>query len=203
MANSQLSISNLALRHFSQNPVINLTDNNPSVNAINAYWEAARDDVLSEHPWSFATVTKALSYSFNGAEYCDDWTFGYDYITQSIASLWYVYDFYTADKKDEQDFEVRYDPTLDMRVILTNLSNAVAEYSYVQDDVTLWSHKFVMAFSYRLAAMMCPIITGDAEKALTLMQLSNVYIGEEKRIDSTRKKKRPEVTSKYVNARGG
>lgn len=205
MANStqtQLSIVNLALAHLVMNAVANLStsSNDPKIKAINRFWEVARDDVFSELDWSFATVTQNLAQIAD--YYAPEWTYGYTYITLNVANIWYIFDAATTKTKEEQKFEVKYDPSQSGKVILSDLDDAIAEYTYIVTDVTLWSHKFVMAFSYRLASMVCPILTGDAEKALSLMQLSNAYIHEAKRIDSYNKIKIPEpYVSKYVKAR--
>jgi hypothetical protein len=205
MANStqtKLSIANLSLSHLMMNDVANLntTSNDPKIKAINKFWDVARDDVLSELDWSFATVTENLSQITS--YYSPDWTYGYTYITENVANIWHIFDVSTAGNKDEQKFEIKYDSNIGSKVILSDLDNAIAEYSYIITDVTLWSHKFVMAFSYRLASMMTPLLTGDAEKALKLMELSNAYIHETKRIDSYNKIKIPEpYVSKYIKAR--
>lgn len=205
MANSnqtQLSVANMTLAHLGMNKVASLStsSNDPKIKAINQFWEPVRDDVFGEIDWSFATVTENLAAITD--YYSPEWTYGYTYITQNVASLWYVYDAFTHDKKEEQKFEVKYDPNQSRKVILSDLSSAIAEYTYILTDVSLWSHKFVMAYTYRLAAVICPILLGDDEKALKFLNLSGAMVTEAKRIDSYNKVKIPDrPTSKYIKAR--
>lgn len=205
MANSthtQLSIANMTLAHLGMNEVSSLdtSSNDPKIKAINRFWATVRDDLLSELDWSFATVTQVLSQI---TDYEDStWAYGYSYITLNLATFWYVFDEGTADSKQDQVFEVKYDPNLADKVILTDLDDAIAEYTYIVTDYTLWSHKFVLAFTYRLASVICLPLLSDAEMSQRLLTASGAIVDEAKRIDSYNKIKIPTFQkSRYIRAR--
>lgn len=202
-SNTQISIANLALAHCGMNQVTSLSasSNDPKIKVINQFWAVARDDVFAEIDWSFATVTQMLTQidDYEDAQ----WAYAYEFVTVNVANFWYVFEEGTASKKDEQKFEIKYDPNLADKVILSDLDDAIGLYTYIVTDVTLWSHKFVMAFSYRLASMILPLLTNDTEKALMLANIANNYVLEAKRIDSYNKEKIPlRPVSSYITARG-
>lgn len=91
--------------------------------------------------------------------------------------------------------------TWNTKVILTNLEEAYAEYTYLVTDTTLWDSKFVMALSYRMAASMAHILLGDATKGEKLMGVYNLVLQEAKRISFSEKRKKPIQTSGYQNSR--
>lgn len=198
---TQLQVINLALAHMGNKAITQaqLTAGVvPEAVAANTFWEPCRDEVLGESRWSFATATMALS----AIDTTDPlWDYIYSYPTTSVGSIWAVYDDYTVKEKEEQEFEVKYYTTTGVRAIYTNLDDAYAEYTYKVTDPAVWSDKFAMAFSYRLASSMSMYLTGDAQKGMQLMEIYNGILGEAKRIGNSEKVKVPPQTSKYQDAR--
>lgn len=201
-AEKKLQIANMALLHLGQTKITQaqLTAASiPSASAIDLFWDPCRDEVLGESDWPFATCTETLSAisTITDAEY----EYVYTYPTSAVSSVWAVFDEGSADKKEEQEFIVKYVPASSNKFIFSHLSDAIAEYTYQVTDALLWSHKFNIAFSYRLAAEVCVPITGDVQKGLQLMQVYNAMLGEAKRIGSSEKVKKPTQTSKYLESR--
>ena len=204
------TICNLALSHLGQKRLASglatdLENNNPSAIAIDTHWTASRNDVFSEFKWPFATVIEPMQVQVdvNDTMY-PEWLYFYVY-TENAATVWNVFDPSTVEQKEEQEFEVVYRPALNKKVIccnITNTSSAFNEYTYNVTDTLLWSPKFIMAFSYRLAAAIAVTLTGSKEKALELMTIYNAFIHEAKRIAHVQKKKKPAQTAGIVNARG-
>lgn len=195
-------ICNIALSHIGQGELEDVeTDVGPEADACRRYYSIARKDVLREHSWGFATSQIPLveNPSVDEDDY-PEWTYFYTY-PSSCLTVWAVFNEATVQEKWEQEFEVIHNPTLGERIILTDQEDAFAEYSHDVQDVTLWDEKFVMAFTYRLAAMIAKQVTGDGEIANQMMVLSNAYISEAKRVGSSEKKKVVEHSSKYINAR--
>lgn len=123
-------------------------------------------------------------------------------VQTNAATVWTVFNEATETKKDEQDFEVYLIPgSTDEKIIVSNLDDAYMEYTFIVNDTTLWDSKFVVALSYRLAAMMAHVLTGDAAKGKELMNVSIAYIAEAKRIAAIEKLKKPNQTSSYQNSR--
>lgn len=200
---TQLQISNLALAHLGMNAITQaqLTASViPAAVAINSFWEFARDEVLGEISWSFANTTLAMVAIDDITDI--EWEFCYEYPTLAVGSIWNVFDEGSVSTKEEQEFEVKYVPSELNKCVFTNLEAAYAEYTYKVTDPDIWSDKFNMAFSYRLAASMAMLLTGDADKGLKLMGIYNILLAEAKRIGNSEKVKAPPESQKYLNSRG-
>ncbi len=202
---TQLQIINLSLVNLGQNVITQaqLTANaHPSAIAANLWWEPCRDEVLGANNWSFATVTLALT----ALDITDlEWEYVYSYpaVTLAVSSMWNVYNEATFDKKDAQEFTVKYIPTLAVTAIFTNLDYAYAEYTYKVTDTTLWTNQFVMAFSYRLSAAMANSITGASQLGIAASQMYTNLISDAKRLSFSEKPKKDSSQNdcKYIKAR--
>jgi len=197
----QLQIYNLALSHLGMSPLTALTGTDPSTVACAAYFEPCRDDMFREHEWSFARVQAAL-VEYTGTVPLG-WLYAYDYPTVNAATVWTVFNEGCADTKHEQDFSTFYIPTDAKKVIVSDLEDAYMEYTYIVEDIAIWDAKFFMALTYRLAASMAKVLTGDADNRGALLgQAYNSIISEAKRIGAMEDIKTPKQTSSYQNARG-
>jgi len=209
------------LRHLGQENITSLDEDTPSSRAVVEYYSIARDETLESHRWAFATVVETLVANTNvdNTDY-PDWLYFYDFPSNALA-IWNVFNGSTTGSlsssfpgwdstlqsfpnsdKENQDFEVRYNPTNSEQVICSNLASALVEYSYKVTDTTQWNKKFILAFTYKLAAMMAHSLIGDPNIGLRLMETYNALIAEAKRLDFSHKKKKPNRDSGYINARG-
>ncbi len=196
------SICNISLAALGQGELSDVeTDEGPEADACRRFYSIARKDVLREHSWAFGTVQEPLveNPSVDEDDY-PEYTYFYSY-PSSCLTVWAVFNEVTVTEKWEQEFEKVYNPTLNEHIILTDQEDAFAEYTYDVTDMTIWDSKFVMAFAYRLAAMMAKQITGDGAISEAMMSLSNAYISEAKRVGASEKRKVIELSSKYINAR--
>lgn len=200
---TSLQIINLSLVNLGQNVITQalLTANvHPSAIAANLWYEPCRDEVLGANNWSFATVTQTLTAL---AITDSQWDFVYAYPTVSLcaSSMWKVFNDATIDTSDQQEFTVKYVPTLGVTAIFSDLATAYAEYTYKVTDTTLWTNEFIMAFSYRLSAAMAKSITGASDNGVLASQTYNNLISEAKRLSFSEKKKKPDEDCKYINVR--
>lgn len=199
---TQLEIINLALSHIGQNPITQTQlDNNshPSAIAANTYWVPCRDEVLGESNWSFANTTLALSAVSAVTDVV--WDYCFTYPTLAVGSVWNVFDEGTIDTKEDQKFEVKYVPSQSNKCIFSNLEHAYAEYTYKVTDPEIWSQKFAMAFSYRLASSIAVPIGAGVEMANNMAVIYNGIIQEAKRLGASEKVKKPNQDSGYINSR--
>lgn len=195
---SKIDICNLALNHLSMRSITSLSEGTPTSNACNTFFDPCRDDVLSEAEWAFASVQQSLVL-------VSDTVTGWDYVYQypvKAARVWNVYDESTTDEKGSQEFEVRFVPSTNSKVICSDLQYAIADITYKVEDTTIYDSKFVMALSYRLAAAMAHQLTGSAELGLQLMNVYTALVGEAKRVGNTEKIRKPKQVSSYQNSRG-
>ena len=68
-------------------------------------------------------------------------------------------------------------------------------------DVTKWEPKFVLAFSYRLAALIAHGLTGDVSNSNAMNEIYNSFIGEAKRLSFNEKIKIPYPKTDTIDAR--
>ena len=198
MAVSKIDIANMALTHIGMKPIANLLENSPAAISCNLFFENCRDDVFRESRWPFAAVRSKL---LTATEEVLGWDYIYAY-PQKAMTVWAVFDEQTTDKPDQQDFEVRFIPESNRKVICSNLADAYADYTYKVEDTSLYDPKFSMALSYRLAASIAMNLTGSAELGLKAMEVYNAIISEAKRISGSERTKKPVVESSYQNSRG-
>ena len=200
MSLSQLQICNLALNHLGMNSVSALTDDNPSVDACNVFYEPVRDDVFRELKWPFATIQAVLTTT---SATIVGWDYVYTYPANAV-TVWSVYNEATVDRKDEQEFEVLLsdETSTGAKIICTNTADAYADYTFKTSDTSVYDTKFVFALSYKLAATMAHMLIGSAEKGLKLMEIYNAIIHEAKRISAIEKLKKPVFNSSYQDSRG-
>lgn len=196
----QLGIYNLALRHLGLKKVASISGADPSATACTDFFEPCRDDVFREHQWAFANVQATMITS--AVDVPLGWDYAYVSPTTNCAAIWLVYNELTYDKKHEQEFEEMYDPASGTKIICTDLDDAYCEYTHVVSDISVWDNKFVMALSHRLAAEIAPFLTGDDAKAANQMTLYTTVLHEVKRLDATKKIKKPSQSCAAVDVRG-
>jgi hypothetical protein len=195
---TQLNIVNKALGHIAIAPITSMSENSPAAILASSIWETCRQEVLKGHDWSFATQISTLataSYTI----VAQDWIYAYQYPTDAL-EVWHVY--YTAQDK-RQDFRRVYDPNSKLTVLLSNTSNAIAEYTVDITDTTLYDANFVSVLAYFLAANMAKPLTGDQALADGLLKIYNAYVSDAERMSSYEAGGPTEPRSAFVDARAG
>lgn len=200
---SKVQIWNLALGHLGQAPVSSDSEQTVQALALSRVWDIARQNAFSVHPWSFATVIAELTElaSFTPP---DNWLYGYQY-PSSARRVWKVYNAasfgaYQAPVNDPpiyplpdikkylrtgSEFRAVYDPTLNTRVILTNVEDALAEYTHDISDTTIWDPTFVEYMGFYLASLVAMPLTGDHQMAVNMGKLAAAQIQEAKRLSKS------------------
>lgn len=76
---SDLDIANMALRHLAvtTGPIAALTERSKEAKSVNLFLPQVREEVLRDHPWSFATHVDLLALVEE--EPTNDWLFAYRY----------------------------------------------------------------------------------------------------------------------------
>jgi hypothetical protein len=187
-APSKTDIINMALAHIKQRKIANLTEVSPQASEALRCYEIARHETLRGHDWGFATVVKPLAldatYTADSiGTYAGKWLYAYVYPSNAVA-VWHVYNVSTSDKDNGEQFRVLYDDTNNKKVILTDTDEALAEYTFDVQDVTMYDANFVAAFAYRLAADMAPNLTGDDSIAGEMFKLYQALMQDAERMAS-------------------
>lgn len=196
----QTTILNMGLHHLGMEPIVDISDLNPSAKALNDFWVPARDDTFGEHKWGFADAQVSLQL-VSATVIGWDYVYGYP---NNFARVWNVYGEGAVAHKEECEFEKRYLITEDRSVLCSNEPLAMADGTYIVQNVSVWDPKFCMAMSLKMASLVCVDLLGDMDKSLLLLQLFNGVVAEAKRIGDSEQKKKPNQNSVdgTINFRG-
>lgn len=207
---SQINIVNLALGHLAQAPIVTTADASVQAQAAVRVWETSRKEALRSHDWAFATVVTTLTTSTTygtlttSGLYAGDYIYAYQYPSNCLA-MWHVYNESLPDKSVGEDFRELYDSVNGAKVIVTNVYEALGEYTFDVTDPTFYDSFFVTALAYRLAADMAMQLTGDPQLAMTMVKLFQAQISEAERMSAYENNPDhvKEGSSAFIDARSG
>lgn len=143
---SSASIASGALALVGESPILSLLDESARARYCALHFELLRDALLTSHPWNFAkkrvdlvavsTPTPAFKYSYTFA-------LPSDYLR--MVETWPTY----------CEFEIQGD------TVVTDCSSISIAYIYRMTDYAAYNPMFVVAFQYKLAAMLAPVLKSD------------------------------------------
>lgn len=128
------------------------TDRNTSV--LNEFYEIAKEKVLSDYDWSFASSYRKLSLTLNKSSN-PRFLFEYDYPNNCAA----IREIISENPGERIEFEVSSNEN-SQRVILTNKENAGIRYTKLIEEEAYLTPEFAFAFSWYLAFLSAKAITG-------------------------------------------
>tara|TARA_R110000824_G_scaffold15883_3_gene66592 strand:+ start:29340 stop:29960 length:621 start_codon:yes stop_codon:yes gene_type:complete len=203
MAVSVAQICNLALAHIKQTKttIANLvTDTGNTAVQCRIHYDVARQFVLADHNWNFATKRVGLTDISSDPMSPTTWGFRYDYPSDCL-------------KIQEVERLLKTNTPVPYRIeaeddgsglsILTDLDEARAIYTFDATNATLFSPGFVQALSWYLASELAPALSGDEtiqEAALTVYR--NTLAGA-RAADSGEGEADAEIDSSWERARIG
>lgn len=157
---SETEISNLAISHCgSGKEISNLdTDQGEEASVCRRFYELARDQVLRDFAWPFATKFRVLSLVEEDPS--DEWDYSYRYPTDCLKLRRIL----SGQRRDTNDTRSPYKILSDDSglLIYSDVEDAEVEYTFRQDDPSFYPADFTMALSYKLAFYIAPRITsGD------------------------------------------
>jgi len=172
---SNVDICNLALSHLgSGKNIANLeTEKSKEAQACRTYFEMARDVVLRDFPWPFATRFATLALVV--ADPTTEWAFSYQYPSDCTRLRRILSGVRNDDKVSRVPYKLA--NTASGTVIYTDLEEAVVEYTYAETDAGKFDADFVMALSFRLAVYLAPRVTGGDPFKLQNRMMS-LYVAE-------------------------
>ena len=156
---SKAQIFNIALNVLGvsiplENP--NSTDNRAIL--LNNYYELARDYVLKDFDWNFASTFKELSLSDVQSE-ITNYKYTYDYPNDCICAR----DVFQKGDYAQQEFSISSSKDGNT-VILTNVENPILRYTRRVEKEIYFSCEFSMALAYYLASLTSSVIVGSIQK---------------------------------------
>lgn len=127
------------------------TDRNTSI--LNEFYEIAKEKVLSDYDWGFASSYRELSLTLNES-LNPKFLFEYDYPNDCVALREVV----GLRGEERIEFEVGLDGL--QKVIYTNRENAKIRYTKLISDEGNYTPEFALALSWYLAFLSAKSITG-------------------------------------------
>lgn len=207
---TQVEIINIALGHLAQAPITSTASASVQAEVAARVWETSRKEALRGHDWSFATVVANLTTNTTyptlttSGLYAGNYEYCYDYPSNCLA-MWHVYDETVADKSVGQDFRELYDPTNKKNVIVTDVYQAMGEYTFDLTDTSFFDANFVKVLSYKLADEMAMPLTGDPMLKKSMVEEYERLMNEAERMSSYENNPDhiKEGTCVFIDARDG
>jgi hypothetical protein len=157
LAQSKVALVNLALVKIGAKRISSFTENTPEARAVNAIYDDIRDEVLTEHLWSFAQKRAVLATLSTTPVMTEDGMTIVYAKPSDFLKLNFVSDS-NAIVKVEQDG------------ILSDTTGLKIIYTARIDDPTKYFPQFVSALACRLAVELCYNLIESATKAQALME---------------------------------
>lgn len=155
---SKTEICNLSLAHIGHGETIaNIdTEKSAAAYACKQFYEITRQLTLRGYPWPFARTQAALGLVEEDPT--TEWAYSYQYPSDCILASRILPGLRTETQGDEVAFLINY--TSSGKLIYTDASEAILEYTKNVEDENLFSSDFVMAMSFLLGAYITPRLTG-------------------------------------------
>ena len=158
MAQSKVDVSNIALNMIGAKRISTFTQDCPEARSISAVYEDIRDEVLCEHPWTFAQERVILATLATPPIFTDD--------RMTIAYAKPV-DFLKIEAVNDLSAVVK----VEREGIFSDTTSLKMRYTFRNDDPTTYFPKFTLALACRLAAEVCFNLTESFQKSEGLMDL--------------------------------
>lgn len=198
---SKTEIVNLALSHLAvDKEIANLeTESSKEASSARRFYDTARDMVLRDFAWPFATKIAALALV--AEEPNTEWAFSYRYPTDCL----YLRRILSGLRNDARETRVPYRIAQDDagRIIFTDEADAQAEYTVKTDNPQIYPADFTLALSYLLASFMAPRVTAGDQYKLGQRALA-MYQAMKARAESNalnEEQAEQEVESEFIRAR--
>ena len=159
MANSKAQIFNIVLNILGvSNPLENADSSDNRAILLNNYYNIARDYVLKDFDWNFASTFRELALIEN-PDNSSNWEYCYAYPNDCICAR----DIFEKGSFELQKFEIA-SLLSGEKAILTSVSNPVLRYTKRVENEVYFVGEFTMALAYYLASLTSNVITGSATK---------------------------------------
>lgn len=198
MSTSKIEICNIALSHLGSERVTTLTGGTLTEPArlCNIMYDPSRQYVLQDHEWGFATILAYLST-------IDTTSTGYEYTYQYPNGCLQAREIYQDSEGEKPiDFEIRANPALVTRHILTDQDDAILVYTGDITNTNMFSPAFVMALTYHLASLLAIPISKKTSMRDKMIQYYTVYMEKAKLLDALQMKYSVQQKNDFLTTRG-
>lgn len=155
---STTEISNIAIGHLGISDEIgNLdTEKSEEARACRRYFNPAIETFQGDFQMSFATKRKVLALISEDPN--DEYSFEYEYPSDCIFAVRIISGLITDNRQSQVPYKIV--RGISGKVIHSNWQEAELEYSIIENDTGRFPGDVVMAFSYKLAELVAPRLTG-------------------------------------------
>lgn len=180
---SKVSIVNKALTMLGANRIVSLSDDTREAKTANAVYDQSLRSILSETCWSFATKRALLN------RLDEKPVVGWGYYFQRPSDCIEIFETTACSWRPEGEKIWASDPSLGVI------------YTYLNEDDTFYSPKFVDALACILAANMCYDITNSASRTQELISLyEGEYLPRALHYDASRQGETTVKDDEWINA---
>lgn len=170
MPTTTITIANLALGHLGiSKDISSFGERSSEAKACNRFYERARDAAQSRYPWKVGLRRVTLDLLPDN-DWEDEFLYAYRLPDDCKWFRW----LYIGQKSTDPAPPHRLVSDDDGQVIITDVADAVAEYSLLVEDPALWSTEQIDATSYKLAALMARTFDEDNASA-TRKEMEQLY----------------------------
>lgn len=193
---TKAKIFNMALKNLGVSVGVQGVDQNDrNTVVLNDYYDTAKEKVLMDHDWSFASTYRELTPTGN-TSINPKYSNVYDYPNNCV----FVREIVTADETQKIEFEIA-SLSNGKRVILTNESPATIRYTRLVDEETYYPPNFAMALAWFLAFLTASSVTGARAKTSDCMQIYRQMLLEARTTDANEGVKEIEEGCDWLDAR--
>ena len=193
---TKTDIANYALEYIGRKTIANIdTETGREASVCKRFYDLARQAVLRDHKWGFATRSITLA-----SVAIDDFV-GWEYAYQYPVDALYASEIYNAADSDPIAYTIESNHDLDGKFILTDQEDAILTYVADTDETHLFDSQFVEALSYKLAAMITVPLKGENQLQQNMAQNYGMAIAKAKASDSNERHVVPNDDSSLLNSR--
>jgi len=194
---SKVQIFNIALNVLGvSTPLENPNSNDNKAILLNNYYELARDYVLKDFDWNFASAFKELSLSDVQYEHCG-YKYCFDYPNDCICAR----DIFQKGNFISQKFCVSSLQNGNV-AILADVENPILRYTRRVEKEIYFSCEFSMALAYYLASLTSSVITGSVQKGELAWQKYIKLLSHAKVLNAYESNENVYDDNVYINSRG-
>lgn len=160
MAESTTEVANLALSHLGVGTQITVleTERSQEANALRRFFWTTVRAVLRDFSWPFAT--KIVDLALVEEEPNDEWAYSYRYPSDCLKFGRVLSGVRNDTRATRVPTKIVQDEDTTGGLILCDMVDAQAEYTYLVTQIERWPADFVLAVSFRLGGYSAPLITG-------------------------------------------
>lgn len=199
MAETAAQICNIGLLRIGQRQLLDDLDSDRSASgkACKALFADARNAVLAELWWGFATKRATLATVANATR--DGWTYVYATPLKMVAAQ-YVYSG-TRNPAAPIAFELFEGETDGSTVLATDQAAAILSYTYQHETVIAWPPLFVDALAWRLAVELALAMQVKPQVGLAMQKSYLVALAKAQAADANQTRRDPRPDSELITGR--